>query len=142
MLRPRYAPAAAAHGAAASGGGVAGPILVCGMGNVGWRIVQLLRRLREDVVVVTRDTRAEWARGAAAGGVRVLLGDAREEGLLAEAGVGRAAALVAASDHDPTNIEIALDAKRVRPELPVVVRLFDPHFARHVESAFDIRRAF
>jgi Trk K+ transport system NAD-binding subunit len=111
------------------------------MGNVGWRIVQLLRRLQESVVVVTRDTRAEWARAAAADGIRVLQGDARDEGLLAEAGIAQAAALIAATDHDPTNIEIAVDAKRMCADLPVVVRLFDPHFARHVESAFEIRRA-
>jgi Trk K+ transport system NAD-binding subunit len=111
------------------------------MGNVGWRIVQLLRRLGEDVVVVTRETRAEWLHAAQADGISVVQGDARDEALLEQAGIGLAQALIAATDHDPTNIEIALDAKRARPGLPVVVRLFDQHLARQMESGFDLRRA-
>lgn len=117
------------------------PVLVCGMGHVGYRIVQLLRRLGEPVVVVTDTTREEWRRAAEAEGVRVVQGDARDEAVLQEAGLARARALIAATDDDPANIEMALDARRVRPDLPVVIRLFDQDLARHLESSFEIRRA-
>lgn len=118
-----------------------GHVIVCGMGQVGYRIVTLLRRLGEPVAVITQATRNDWVRDARASGVEVLMGDGRDAQLLCEAGVDGARALIAATDHDPVNIEIALDVKRMRPDLPVVVRLFDQTLAHQLESTFDIRRA-
>src|SRR6185436_14638016 len=46
-----------------------------------------------------------------------------------------------ATDQDLVNIEVALDARRLRPDIPVVVRLFDQDLARQLETALDIRRA-
>ena len=119
-----------------------GPVIVCGMGYVGYRIVVLLRRLGEAVTVVTQDARGEWRRDAEGRGVRLLVGDARDAALLAEAGLLQARALIAATDQDVANVEIALDAKKARKDLPVVIRLFDQHLARQMELSFDIRRAF
>lgn len=119
-----------------------GHVIVCGMGYVGYRIVVLLRRLGVPVTVVTHAARAEWRRDAEDRGVRLLLGDARDAALLAEAGLPSARALIAATDQDVANVEIALDAKKARKDLPVVIRLFDQHLARQMEASFDIRRAF
>ncbi|MBI3909424.1 MAG: NAD-binding protein [Armatimonadetes bacterium] len=120
---------------------MAGHCIVCGMGQVGYRVVDMLRRLGESVTVVTQTTRDEWLHTARAGGVKVLLGDARDAQLLAEAGIQDACTLIAATDQDLVNIEIALDAKQLRPDLPVVIRLFDQTLARQLEATFDIRRA-
>src|SRR5581483_3930105 len=51
-------------------------------------------------------------------------------------------AIIAATDQDTVNIGIAVDAKRMCPEVTVVVRLFDQGLARQVERSFDVRRAF
>jgi Trk K+ transport system NAD-binding subunit len=109
------------------------------MGNVGYRVVQLLRRLGEPVTVVSGPTRDEWLRVAAEDGVRILRGDARDEALLAQAGLAEARAVIAATDDDAANIEIALDSRRSRPGLPVVVRLFDQHLARHLSAGLDVK---
>jgi len=45
---------------------------------------------------------------------------------------------VATSD-DLVNLAIALNARAVRPDLQVVLRLFDPEFALRVQSGFGIR---
>lgn len=118
-----------------------GHIIVCGLGNIGYRVVQLLLQLGEPVVVVTREAREEWRREAEAAGATVLLGDARDQHLLESAGVRTARALIAATDADLANVEIALDAKNLRPDLPIVARLFDPGLARRFEACFDLRRA-
>ena len=99
---------------------MAGSIIVCGMGHCGYRIVELLRRLGEPVAVVTQATREAWIREARAGGAQVIVGDARDRPLLVDAGIESARALIAATDQDAVNIEIALDAKRLCPDLPVV----------------------
>ncbi len=111
------------------------------MGHVGYRVATLLRRLGEPVVVVTRSAREDWVRGARDIGMRVLIGDARDRELLSHAGIHRAEVLIAATDQDLINIEITLDARQLRPDLPVVVRLFDQSLAGQFEAAFGIRRA-
>lgn len=121
---------------------MSGHCIVCGMGDVGYRIVELLHRLGETVVVITDGVREERRQMAEAFGVRILLGDARNDRLLREAGLDSARALITATGHDLANIEIALDARRLRPDLPVVLRLFDQMLARQLETSLEIRRAF
>ncbi len=118
-----------------------GPFIVCGMGDIGYRVVELLHRLGERVVVVTEGALEERRQTAEAMGVRVLLGDARSERLLLEAGLMEAQGVIAATDRDLVNIEIAFDSRRFRPDIPVVVRLFDQELARQLETALDVRRA-
>lgn len=117
------------------------PIIVCGMGHVGTCVVRLLRRLDLPVVVITRPAREDWLRGVRALGARVLIGDARDSKLLQEAGLAQAVGLISVTDQDIVNIEIALDARRQRPDLPVVVRLFDTHLGRSLETSLGLRRA-
>ncbi|HKV13350.1 MAG TPA: NAD(P)-binding protein [Thermoanaerobaculia bacterium] len=120
---------------------MSGHCIVCGMGDVGYRIVELLHRLGETVVVITERALDERKQTAEAFGVRVILGDARNDRLLKQADLDSARALIAATDHDLANIEIALDARRMRPDLPVVLRLFDQMLARQLENSLEIRRA-
>ena len=118
-----------------------GHFIVCGMGHVGYRIVDLLWRLGETVTVITQSARAEWLHAAQARGVQVLIGDAQDERLLADVGIHEAQAVLAVTNQDLVNIEIALNAKRLRPDISVVIRLFEQNLARQLESTFDIRRA-
>ncbi|MES1242415.1 MAG: NAD-binding protein [Acidobacteriota bacterium] len=120
---------------------MAGPCIVCGLGDVGYRVVELLHRLGEEVVVVTSAARDDRRRTAEAHGVRVLIGDARSEQLLQEAGLASARAVIAATGDDLVNIEVFLDSQRIRPDIPVVVRLFDQDLARQLEGSFGLRRA-
>jgi Trk K+ transport system NAD-binding subunit len=108
---------------------------------VGYHAVELLCRLGETVVVLANQAPADRRARAEAAGVRFVIGDARDDRLLAEAGLATAKAILAATDRDLVNVEIALDARRERPDLPVVLRLFDQALARQLEGAFGLRRA-
>ncbi|MFL6294028.1 MAG: potassium channel family protein [Thermoanaerobaculia bacterium] len=118
-----------------------GHCIVCGMGDVGYRVVELLHRLGEKVVVVTLQAREERRRTAESLGVRIVTGDARVDENLHEAGLASARLLIAATDQDLVNIEVALDARRLRPDMPVVIRLFDQGLARQLEGTLDLQRA-
>lgn len=120
---------------------MSGHSIVCGMGDVGYRIIELLHRLGEDIVVVTQEAREERLAEATVRGIRVLRGDARSEQLLLDAGLASARAVIAATDQDLVNIEIALDARRYRPDVAIVVRLSDPELAQQLEQTLDVRRA-
>lgn len=118
-----------------------GPILVCGIGDVGYQVVELLHRLGEPVVVVTEQIDEERRLALEERNIRIVRGNARNERLLLEAGLQSARALITVTDKDLVNIEISLDARRHRPDLPIVLRLFDQDLARQLESALDVRRA-
>lgn len=120
---------------------MAGHCIVCGMGDVGYRVVELLHRLGEEVVVVTMQAKEERRLIAESFGVRIVLGDARTEQLLLDAGLASAKVLIAATDQDLVNVEVALDARRFRPDIPLVLRLFDQSLARQLEGKFELRRA-
>jgi len=118
-----------------------GPVIVCGMGHVGYRVALLLRRLGQPVTVVTDSAREAWLASAREAGVEVLIGDARDERLVTRAGLAEARAIIAATDVDLVNVEIMLDAQRLRPGVPIVVRIFDRTLAAQLESSFAVRRA-
>ncbi len=116
-------------------------MLVCGLGQVGFRIVDTLLRLGESVTIITADARDEFAVRAEAEGALIIRGDARSDQVLLQAGLLDVKALIACVDSDVTNIEIALDARRLAPDLRIVARLFDQTLARRLESTVGISRA-
>lgn len=109
--------------------------------QVGYRVVTLLLDLGETITIVTQSGREEWMRRAQERGARLLIGDARDEELLEDAGLGAARAIIACTDDDSANVEIALDARRLRPEMRVIVRIFDPNLARQSETHLGFDRA-
>jgi Trk K+ transport system NAD-binding subunit len=118
-----------------------GHTIVCGLGQVGYRVANLLLALGADITVITEAARNEWMRDAIQRGVQVVIGDARDERLLEEAGLLEAASLIACTSSDVVNIEIALDAKRIRPDMTVVARLYDQTLARRMEATIGLDRA-
>lgn len=101
----------------------------------------LLRRLGEEVTVVTQNTRQEFLDLTEEAGARIFQGDARADHVLLNAGLRTAKALICCISDDVTNIEIALDSRRLCPNLLVVVRLFDQTLARRLETSAGIRKA-
>jgi Trk K+ transport system NAD-binding subunit len=118
-----------------------GPMIVCGLGQVGYRVANLLLAIGEPFVVVTDQIRAEWRRQLEDKGVPIFDGDARDEQLLHKAGLMQAKALIACTSHDLTNIEMSLDAKRLRPDLPIIARMFDQNLAAQLASHLGIQNA-
>lgn len=115
--------------------------VVVGLGHVGRRVVALLRRIDAEVVVITAPTRSDWLDDATRRGAGVMVGDGRDRRLLAAARLGDADALFALTDGDLVNLEIALDARRLREDLPIVARISDQTLGRHLERSLGLRRA-
>ena len=122
-------------------GAPSGHVIVCGLGRVGYRLAMMLLRLGERVVVINETARADWLRAVTDAGAEVISGDARSAATLAAAGLPTAKAIIAATNHDVVNIETALDARQERPDLPIVVRLFDRDLADMLEDRLGVRRA-
>lgn len=116
-------------------------VIVCGLGHVGYRIVQQLVKSGTDCVAIeSQDT--EFVAEVQALGVPVLQGDGRKPELLKLAQVAKADALIAATDQDMVNIETGLNARELNPELRVILRLFDQALAKKIEKSFSFEAAF
>lgn len=116
-------------------------VIVIGLGHVGYRVVESLLKLGQPVVAVERNADS-FLESVRAMKVPVLLGDARRDELLIEAGIERARAVVCSTDDDLANLEVALDAKRMNPKVRVVMRMFDQRLANKVGGALELDETF
>lgn len=112
--------------------GLGGHVVLLGLGKIGTRVLTRLRELHIPVVCVEADPDARGMATARRLRVPVVLGDVTQEGVLEAAKIHRAHALLAVTSADTTNLEAALYARSVRPDLRVVLRLYDDDFATAV----------
>ncbi|WWQ68869.1 NAD-binding protein [Streptomyces sp. Q6] len=112
--------------------GLSGHIVLLGLGKVGTRVLARLHELGIPVVCVEENPEARGIPLARRLRVPTILGDVRDEGVLEAAKVRRAHALLALTSHDTTNLEAALYARSVKPDLRVSLRLYDDAFATAV----------
>ncbi|MGW7369044.1 NAD-binding protein [Streptomyces sp. NPDC054841] len=112
--------------------GLSGHVVLLGLGKVGTRVLARLRELDIPVVCVEEDPEARGIPLARRHRVPVVLGDVTQEGVLEAAKIHRAHALLAVTSADTTNLEAALYARTVKPDLQVALRLYDDDFATAV----------
>lgn len=112
--------------------GLSGHVVLLGLGKVGTRVLARLRRLDIPVVCVESDPEARGIALARRLRVPTVIGDVTDEGVLEAARIHRANALLALTSVDITNLEAALSARSVKPDLRVALRLYDDDFATAV----------
>jgi voltage-gated potassium channel len=106
--------------------------IICGAGRVGHSVAAELARKPWPFVVL------ESSEGAAAEldpKWPVLIGDAASEKILLDAGIERAAGLVAATTTDATNIYIVLTARNLNPRLRIIARTSEARAEKHLKTA-------
>ncbi|MFE6764132.1 NAD-binding protein [Streptomyces sp. NPDC057689] len=112
--------------------GLSGHVVLLGLGKIGTRVLVHLRELGIPVVCVEEDPDARGIPVARRLHVPVVLGDVTDEGVLEAAKISRSRGLLALTSIDTTNLEAALYARSLKPNLRVTVRLFDDEFATAV----------
>ncbi|MFF8770935.1 NAD-binding protein [Kitasatospora sp. NPDC015120] len=112
-------------------------VVVVGLGNVGTRVVSRLHGLGVPVVGLESDPQARGISAVRALGVPVVVDDGPLAEQLRRARLKHSRAVVAVSGDDATNLEAALEARAERPDVRVVLRLFDDSFASHVYATLD-----
>lgn len=112
--------------------GLSGHVVLLGLGKIGTRVLVRLRELDIPVVVVEDDLDARGIPLARSMHVPTVIGDVTQEGVLEAAKIRRARALLALTSIDTTNLEAALYARSVKPDLRVAMRLYDDEFATAV----------
>jgi Trk K+ transport system NAD-binding subunit len=117
-------------------------VVIAGIGRLGLRIVHQLLEFGEEVVGIEINPESEFVRRVMRERVPVIFGNATHPHVLEQAGVERASALITCTENDLTNLEIALVARELRPDLHIVLRMFDHDMAQKVARGFNIQTAF
>jgi len=117
-------------------------VILCGLGKNGFRILQKLIDLEAQVAVLEKDPQCPNLDFARSRGIPVLVGNGREERVFEELNIKEARSIILATNDDLANLEMALDARRLKPGIRVVMRMYDQELASKIREGFDIHLAF
>jgi voltage-gated potassium channel len=92
--------------------------IICGYGRVGRQVARDLRSAGANFVVI--DNNPENREAASTAGVRYIERDAADDDTLRQAGIERAAGVIACVDSDAENIFITLTARELRSEIMII----------------------
>jgi Trk K+ transport system NAD-binding subunit len=115
-----------------------GHVIVCGLGNVGFRVIEELIGMGERVVVLELDKDGRFVSTARRLGAAVIHGDATVREVLRQANAASARAVVAVTSNDLINLEVALLVRELNEKQRVVVRLGDPNLANMMREATSV----
>ena len=104
-------------------------VIVIGGGAVGYNVIKKLLLIGETPILVDKSITGPFIKAIKDLGVPFLIGDARINQTLIDAGLGEAKAVLAVTDNDLVNLEVGLDTKILDPDLRVVLRIFDYNLA-------------
>jgi voltage-gated potassium channel Kch len=111
--------------------------IVCGLGGIGIQTAKQLQENGCEVVVIEKNPNSRFLSTARSLKIPVIQGDASFATTLESANIKTAAALLAVTSDDMTNLEIALSAKGFAPKLPAIVRNQDSHLGLMVQQVFE-----
>ncbi len=117
-------------------------VVLCGVGHLGFRVLQQLLARNAQVVAVEKDEQGKFVSQARAMSMPLLIRDMKDDDTLIEAGVPHARVIIIATNDDMANMEVALDARRLNPKIRVIMRLYDQQLASKIKDAFHVDHAF
>jgi CPA2 family monovalent cation:H+ antiporter-2 len=108
-------------------------VILCGFGRVGQNVARVLESQGFEYLALDLDpARIRAARQA---GDPVLFGDSSDEELLAKVGLPAASAVVISFSDPATSLAILRSVRRLRPEVPVLVRTQDDARIKELQDA-------
>jgi Trk K+ transport system NAD-binding subunit len=111
-------------------------IVLIGLGHLGYRVAERLHEMGENVAVVEINPGTHTTVAAREMGIPVIHADARHPGALEGANIREARTIILASQNDAMNLQIALKARSLNPDIQVVIRIFDEDFAHSLQEQF------
>lgn len=113
-------------------------VIVCGVGNIGHRVVEELQARHVPVLAMEADENAKSVAHLRQKGVPILIGDAREPANLHRLSVETARCMVVSTADDVANLEIALTARSLNGGIKIVMQLNDPDLAARVQRSLGV----
>lgn len=111
-------------------------IILVGLGHLGYRIVQKLCDMGRDVAVIELNPSIDTFRAVQKMDVAVIQDDGTRVAALEAANIREALTIILAGQNDAMNLQIALKARSLNPDIQVVIRIFDVDFAHALHDQF------
>lgn len=119
-----------------------GHIVVCGAGSIGSSVIDLLLALDKRLVVIELAPDTTIVERARERRFDLLTGDASRDTTLDLCNLDAAHGLVALTNVDTLNLEIALGARARNPTMPVVLRIAEASFAQSIARHFEFETTY
>ena len=114
-----------------------GHVVIAGCGNVGFRVAALLQAQGQRVVVIERNDESRHIAALRHAGHHVIVADAASDRALDLARVDDASVMLALTDAQATNLQIALKVRARGAGTPVVIKAASPELSAHVSERRD-----
>ena len=114
------------------------PIVICGLGRVGYRVADQLLDFGHPVVGIDTTT-SPLVTVLVERGMPYIAGDIHDQEVLRRAGVARARTVLVCTDRDLVNIEAVFHVRELNPDARVVLRLFEDQIADEIQATFDVK---
>src|SRR5262249_20428411 len=98
------------------------PIILCGLGRIGWRVLEYLQAANLPVVAVDNICAPDDPR---LGNARLVHGDCRRREVLEQAGIRDCGGVLIMISNDLTNITTALMVRSLNTDVRIVLRVFN-----------------
>jgi len=111
-------------------------VILVGLGHLGYRVAGKLHEAGEQIVVIESNLNANTVNAARALGIPIIQDDATRPIALEAANVKDARVIILATQNDAMNLQVALKARSMNPDIKVVLRIFDEDFAHALQDQF------
>ena len=115
-----------------------GHVIVCGLGRVGYHLVERLRAENYPVLVIERDADNQFLAAIREKGIPVMIADATVANTLVDAAVEQASAVASLVNDDLVSLEVGLNARAIHPRIRVILRIFDGDTANELRQRLNI----
>jgi len=113
------------------------PVVICGLGHVGYRIADALLDLGRSAVGIEAVS-SPLVEELITRGLPVIMGDVRQKDILSRAGVDRARVVIVCTHDDIANIEATFHVRELNPGAKIILRLFEDEIAGTIQQQFDV----
>ena len=112
-------------------------VVLVGLGHLGYRVAQKLHNLGQEVVVIEINPQTDLVTSVQDAGIVVLVDDGKREAALRAANIEKARSILLCTQNDSLNLQVALKARSLNPDIHVVIRIFDDDFADALQEQFQ-----
>jgi len=117
-------------------------VIVIGGGSVGFRVIEELISRGETPVLIDKNLSGTFIKNIHDLKVPFVIGDAKNESILLDAGLERAKAVIAVTQDDLVNLEVGLDVKTINPNMCIALRIYDQELAQSLKEDVGIEHTF
>ena len=111
--------------------------ILVGLGHLGYHVAENLKgAMNQPVVVIELDPDIDQIFAIREMDIPIIQDDATKESALYAAGVARAKSIILCIQDDALNLKIAVKARRMNPNIHVIIRIFDDVFSRAITEQF------